>query len=357
MLLRKILFTEPWTRILGIPFVGMLMTYVHKEPPYVFMDYAISTLFTFVIWQGDYFIIKGMRRRFPSLAATNKRILLTILFVAPYNFIADFMTCEALFRIGIKESNNWDAEYLGKLASLFIATFIIGTLYETGYFYSMWRKQSVITEQVRSQKLKSELSVLKNQVSPHFLFNSLNTLVALIPENQKLAASFTEKLSDVYRYILQMKDKEIVELRTELEFTKAYCFLLEMRFEKGLNINFNIDTKYESLYVVPLTLQMLVENSVKHNIVSASSPLSIDIYIENGKSIIVRNNLNRKRNVENSLKTGLENIKKRYSLLSEREVDVIESREYFMVAMPILTVDKTPEELIQSEDESSDSRR
>ena len=233
-MLRKILFTEPWTRVIGIPLLGVIMTFIHKTPPYTFAEYLITTSFCFFIWQGDYMIIMGLRKKWPSLAETNKRILISIALVAPYNWLADYAICEGLSAAGVKDVSGYDEAYLGKLVALFLATFIIGTLYETGYFFSMWRKQTIETEEVKNQKLRSELSVLKNQVSPHFLFNSLNTLVTLIHENQKQAASFTENLSEVYRYILQMKDKEIVDLKTELEFTKAYGVLLQMRYEKGL---------------------------------------------------------------------------------------------------------------------------
>lgn len=345
MILRKILLTEPWPRVIGIPLVALLMNYIHKLPPYTLNDYLVSFIMTFAIWQGDYMIIMGLRKKMPSLEETNKRILISVGLVAFYNFLADTTLCELLAGFDMKKPTDWSKEYLGKLAILFATTFIIGTLYETGYFFNQWRKQSIQIEQIKSQQLRSELSVLKNQVSPHFLFNSLNTLVTLINENQQQAAAFTEKLSEVYRYILQVKDKEIVSLKTEMEFVKSYCFLMKMRFENGIELNCEIEEKFDDKYVVPLTLQMLVENALKHNVVSASKPLHIDIYIENGKSIIVRNNLQRKSSAEHSLKTGLENIRKRYSLLSDKNVDVIETKDHFMVAMPLLALSK-PSKLI-----------
>lgn len=198
-----------------------------------------------------------------------------------------------------------------------------------------------MAEKLKSQQLKSELSVLRNQISPHFLFNSLNTLVTLIHENQDRAAEFTEKLSQVYRYILQYKESEKVELRAELEFTQAYYFLMKMRFEDGLEMKFQIPEHLHEHGIAPLTLQMLVENAIKHNIVSTNKPLIIDIYSENDSSLIIRNNLQLKRSVQDSTKTGLKNIKKRYSyLVEDKSVDIIETREHFMVALPLLEPSK-----------------
>jgi len=337
---RRFLFTEPWTRIIGIPILGIAMISLHKVPPYDLQDYLVSIFMTFVIWQGDYMIIMALRKKYPSLEQTNRRIITSAAVIVVYNIVADASMCELLSGAGLKDYTNWGQEFLGKLAALFGATFIIATLYETGYFYGQWQKQSIETEQIKSQQLRSELSVLKNQVSPHFLFNSLNTLVALIDENQIQAAAFTEKLSEVYRYILKVKEKEVIDLKTELEFTEAYSHLMKMRFENGLDIEFNIDEKLNHKYILPLALQMLVENAIKHNVVSASRPLKIDIFVESGSSIIVRNNLQRKSVVENSMKTGLENIQNRYTLLSDRKVDIIKSDEYFMVALPLLELHK-----------------
>lgn len=306
--------------------------------------FGVALVFTGVLWNGDYFIITSFRKTFPNLASTPRRILSTVIVICGYNLLADYALCTAFSYLGFDGFGDYFGNEFGyNLSKNFITTIIIGTLYEAGYFFDRWKKQTIEIEQVKSQQLKSELNVLKNQISPHFLFNSLNTLITLIHENQDQAANFTEKLSQVYRYILQYKDKEIIKLKTEMDFIEAYNYLLAMRFEKSLNINIRIDKEDLKKYIAPLTVQMLVENAVKHNIVSLSSPLTIDIYVEKGTSLIVRNNLQRKTDGVKSLKTGLENIRQRYKYLSDKEVDVIETREHFMVALPLIEVSTQPE--------------
>jgi len=336
----KSLLKEPWPRIIGIPVVSLLIALIsYSGFNFELSDYLLTILFTAVMWNGDYFIIKSFRTTWPSLSQTPKRIVSTVIAVCGFNLFADYLLCTILAYLGAKGYGDYlGDEFVSNISKNFVTTMIIGTLYETGYFFGKYRDHAVEIEQVKSQQLKSELNVLKNQISPHFLFNSLNTLVTLIHENQDQAANFTEKLSQVYRYILQYKDKEIIKLKTEMDFIDAYNYLLKMRFESCLEINTRINPEDLEKYVAPLTVQMLIENAVKHNVVSLSSPLGIDVYVENGSSLIVRNNLQRKTEGVKSLKTGLENIRQRYKYLSDKEVDVIETREHFMVALPLIEV-------------------
>ncbi len=333
---------EPWPRIIGIPTVSLLLSFLFNNGEFLIIDFLFTLLFTAVFWQGDYMLICFFRKRYPALSSTHQRVFLSAICIVLFNVTADFLLCEGFTLIGWKDMD-FDNNFTMVLTRNLGTTAIITTLYEAGYFFRQWREQQLETEQLKSQALRTELSVLKNHISPHFLFNSLNTLVSLIHENPKQASHFTEKLSEVYRYILQYKDKEIVELRTELKATEAYVYLMQIRFEESLRVNFSIDQSLLAHSVAPLTLQMLVENAVKHNIVSSSKPLSVDIYVENGKSLIVRNTLQRKRQDQNSLKSGLDNIRQRYSHLSDREVDIIETREHFLVALPLLQIEKSHE--------------
>ena len=343
------LIKEPWPRIIGIPLVSYLILVIsHPADEVTWFNYGITLLYTGVMWNGDYFIIISFRKTWSALSDTHKRIISTAIVVCAYNLLADYVLCTVLGYFNVEGFGNYfDDEFTGNISKNLVTTFIVGTLYETGYFFNKWKKQTIEIEKVKSQQLKAELRVLKNQVSPHFLFNSLNTLVTLIHENQDQAARFTEKLSQVYRYILQHKEKEIIKLKTEMHFITAYNYLLEMRFEKSLIINIDIASDDMEKYIAPLSIQMLVENAVKHNIISSARPLIIDIYTENGSSVIVRNNLQRKTQGVASLKTGLENISKRYKYLSHKEVDIIETREHFLVALPLIELTSEPEYVVQ----------
>jgi LytS/YehU family sensor histidine kinase len=180
------------------------------------------------------------------------------------------------------------------------------------------------------------LDVLRNQVSPHFLFNTLNTLVTLIHEDAHQAVRFTKDLSHVYRYILQHKDKEVVDLGTELDFTRAYIELMKVRFADSLRIRVDVAPEHRHLLIAPLTLQLLLENALKHNVASTARPLQVDVLLEDGRTLVVRNSLHRKQGMVEGTGTGLSNVRQRYVHLSERPVDVIETREYFLVAVPLL---------------------
>ena len=334
------LLREPWPRVIGIPVLGFLLTFVFNEPPYVPYHFVKSILIVGVMWQGDYLIMMALRKRWPGLEVTGRRIGFSVVGLLVYNSLMDFGLCTGLDLIGLEENGSWIDYWTTDIGSKLIpnlaVTFLVATIYEAGYFFHQWRRQIQLTEAIKGQQVRAELNALKDQLSPHFLFNSLNTLVTLIHEDPAQAARFTQKLSEVYRYILQHKDKEVVDLGTELAFTRSYNYLLGMRFERSLDVRIDIDPALHGRLVAPLTLQMLVENAVKHNTASLSHPLRVDIYAENGRSLIVRNTLRRKSGVPEGTGTGLENIRQRYSYLSDRPVDVIETREHFLVALPLI---------------------
>lgn len=335
----KIKITEPLIRWTGIPLVAFL--------PYYFMDhhehmaggywtqYLISLAFTTVYWNGATFIFFQFRKIFPEISKTTIRLIFTYICLVLWMSVGGIPL--KLF-FGFTEWNElvtWDAHKDIMPFNLMIG-FLVGTFYETSYFFTNWKRTFQLNEQLKSQQIKTQFEVLQNQMSPHFLFNSLNTLTTLIAENQEVAIDFTQKLSEVYRYILQNKERELVTISEELEFAKSYFFLLKMRYPENLELNFNIDPKFHHKHIAPLTLQMLIENAIKHNVVSKAHPLHIDVYIENDQSIIVKNNLQPKMTLERSTKTGLQNIQKRYQLLGYQNVDIISTAKNFMVAIPLI---------------------
>ncbi|WP_462253004.1 sensor histidine kinase [Ferruginibacter sp.] len=178
-------------------------------------------------------------------------------------------------------------------------------------------------------------ATVRTQVNPHFLFNNLNTLSSLIPENPKHAVDFVQQLSKVYRHILDVKDEKSILLKDELEVLNAYTFLLKTRFEKNLEVNINIPPEKMQQKIVPLSLQILMENAIKHNIVSSGKPLQINVFTENG-SLVVSNNLQMKNQINESTGIGLDNIRNRYKLISERPVKVTESETNFTVSIPLI---------------------
>lgn len=323
-----------WVGIFVLAIIAMLGDGDHMSGDPYWYQYLVAVCFTAVYWNGASFFIFRFRKLFPDIQLTGYRLLLTALTVGfwmvmggiPVRLLFDLTTVEEVF--------TWQ-ELVEMLPFNFTAAIVISLGYEAFYFFDRWKEQFRLNEQLKNQQMKTQYEVLQNQMSPHFLFNSLNTLASIIPDDAEAAVSFTEKLSEVYRYILTNKERELVTLKEELEFVDSYLFLLRMRFPSNLSYSVKIDKSHFDATIPPLTLQILVENAIKHNVVSKARPLHIDIYLENGKTVIVRNNLQRKDAQGKSTKTGLENIRKRYDLLGKK-IDVIVGAESFMVAVPLI---------------------
>ena len=188
---------------------------------------------------------------------------------------------------------------------------------------------------LQKDNLLAELVSLKQQIDPHFLFNSLNTLLTLIDQSKDSAQDFVQELSKVYRFILKIKDKDLIEMEEELNFVKSYLFLLSHRFQKNLRVEFNLNEETKQKLIVPASLQMLVENCVKHNVVSINKPLTVKIY-NDGDVLIVKNNRQPKIGETNSEGIGLENLCKRFSYFTEKKVEIIESNHEFIVKLPMI---------------------
>ncbi|MDA1120612.1 MAG: histidine kinase [Bacteroidetes bacterium] len=190
---------------------------------------------------------------------------------------------------------------------------------------------------IQKELLISKYESLKNQVNPHFLFNSFSVLSSLIHENQDLASEFLEQLSKMYRYMLDNKDNQMVSLQKEVDFMNSYIYLLKARHEDSINIDINLPIDQESFFVPTLSLQMLIENAIKHNKFSKDNPLTIRIFNDGEDYLVVENELKAKKQEMKSTKVGLENIRKRYDYQSERRVIISESESHFTVKLPILT--------------------
>lgn len=325
---------------MGIPVVGLIAnmakpTHMADSPTWVV--FLISVVFAAVYWNGACFIIFFFRRRIPEITRTKSRLIYSAVFIMIWMSVGG-LPLKLLLGISNFQDLLKPSEHTEFIPFNFVAAIIITLAYEAVYFFEKWKVTFSQNEELKNQQIRTQFEVLQNQMSPHFLFNSLNALTTLIAENQDTAIEFTQKLSDVYRYILQTKDKELVQLSEEIEFSKAYLFLLQMRYPENLGTEFSIEHKYMDQYVAPLTIQMLIENAVKHNVISKTHPLKIEIYVENGLSIVVKNNLQIKKTIEKSTKTGLANIKKRYQFLGNREIDIITTTQNYMVAIPLINV-------------------
>ena len=336
-------------RLIGIPLVGFLM-------PLLFFGNTLqnglvaylpawisSTAHALVYWEGSRVIYLQTRRWFPAVTQTARRLLwlagLTVVFTIVFS---------VFFCYGLNELTNWWFPTMPKKQLTIIEQYkvtliplvICLAIYECIFYFQQLRVALREAEHLKQANLQSQLETLKNQVNPHFLFNSLNTLTALIPEDPDLAVRFVQKLAKVYRYILEIRELQTVSLADELAALRAYNFLLQIRFGNNLCIQLDLPDHRLCDRVVPLSLQMLVENAVKHNIISTHKPLRIRVFIEHDR-IIVQNNLQRKGQfttdeADDSTGVGLQNIRNRYQLLAGERVDVIVTTQQFAVSLPLL---------------------
>lgn len=200
-----------------------------------------------------------------------------------------------------------------------------------------------ITDRILAEREEREKGVaqaqfesLKNQVNPHFLFNSLNVLSSLVHIDPDLSEQFIDQLARSYRYLLEQKDKELVPLKTEIDFVHAFTFLLKIRFEEKLKIHIDLAPETLNYYVAPLTLQLLIENAVKHNIISSETPLVIDIFNDSDTYLVVSNNLQLRENRLPSTGVGQKNIKSRYKLFTPNEVIFLAENEKYIAKIPFI---------------------
>jgi LytS/YehU family sensor histidine kinase len=217
-------------------------------------------------------------------------------------------------------------------------TFVISAFMHGHGFLQNWKQAALDAETSKKESAVARYEALKNQINPHFLFNSLNALTNLVYEDQDKAAKFIKQLSEVYRYVLDTREKEVVTLQEELQFVESYLFLQQIRF--GNNLKVNVRLANVTGKIAPLALQLLLENAIKHNVVSSDDPLSIEVYSQEGY-ICVENNLQKKSMVsENGSGLGLENIKSRYKFLTDKEVFISEASGKFSVKLPIIEMEE-----------------
>ncbi|MBR9845923.1 MAG: Pr2TM family membrane protein [Algicola sp.] len=289
------------------------------------VDFGLYQLYSFVLGYSNMAFFDYMERRSWKKGDTIKRILVgiagcTIITLIGLFFLRAFVSV-IIYDVPFDrflQNETWRGYSFGLWITLTIVS-----VFHVIFFYNRYQKNKIKEQKVIAGAASAKFDALKNQLDPHFLFNSLNVLTSLIEENPKNAQKFTTSLSKVYRYVLEQKNKDLITVDEELDFAKTYMSLLKMRFEDSIIFEIPDRALNPESKVVPLSLQLLLENAVKHNMVTSSKPLHIKIYESEGM-LVVENNLQPKQIVKKSSGVGLENIKQRYNLL-------------FAVAIPMLT--------------------
>jgi sensor histidine kinase YesM len=326
-------------RLIGVPLVSFTMavvghfTYDLYRAWSFFFCWAIAAFFTLIIWQSCIFILLRARKVFPEFHQTQHRLifqgLAILIFVTLFTFVSHYL----LQRFLPYQIPGLFPSFIQNI----VPTTIILLLYESVYFFYSWRSYIVKTENLIHENVKSQLDALKSQLDPHFLFNSLNTLASLVGEQNVAAQTFLEQLSDVYRYVLINREKNMVTMKEEMMFLDAYIYLNKIRFRENLQIEKRISTPTMMKSIAPLSLQLLMENALKHNAATKDHPLKIVISETDDGYIVVENNIQEKKILEKSTRLGLQNIVNRYKLLSSKEVFISSDANQFVVKIPLLS--------------------
>jgi sensor histidine kinase YesM len=294
--------------------------------------YAIGYASWRLHFQYDYFL----QTKFPGIEHTKRRVsrklliniiimspsVLVILFVFNYFHIAGY---------SVKDGDISSMLLVGLSTNI-----IFETLYEVVYIIDKYKETILEREMLEQMNLQQEFDNLKEKVNPHFLFNCFNTLSSLITEDKEMAEKFLDELSKVYRYLLRNNEDGMSTLESEMKFIKSYFELISTRYGEGVQMNMQIDKKYYPYLVPSLSLQLLVENAVKHNVVSRQQPLAIEIFTTEGKQLVVNNNLNKKVQKEKSTRIGLHNIESKYKLMNQEGFQVVNGAKNFMVVLPMI---------------------
>jgi two-component system LytT family sensor kinase len=332
---------DKWARIIGIPVIVVLLVFlsdnngIRASSKILAISIAKYVVYVALYWECSRFIFLYMRNRFPALKQTGKRIAVQSGTMFVFILLASLMIAGINYVYPITHREPFWAEYEDIFRKSLVLLGIVTIIYECAYFFGRWEHSLYESERLKKESLISQLELLKNQISPHFLFNSLNALITLVPEDPKLSVLFIQRLSNVYRHVLNYNEKNLVSLETELKFLDDYIFLNKMRFGENLRIVYQLPVSLEHMKVIPFTLQMLVENAIKHNIVSGKKPLTITIS-KDGDFIIVKNNLQVKTSGVESTGMGLQNITNRYELLTNKQVEVTTDTADFSISLPLI---------------------
>lgn len=318
------------------------------------INFLYVMLYTVSLHLANALVFMGMDRIFEGQRMTVKRLFTGFATSMVVSLLVIFMLriFEDVAMEGKTLTEFFETEKIANYYLAMVISLIISFSIHAFYFYKSYQENKVKEQKIIAGTASAKFESLKNQIDPHFLFNSLNVLSSLIEENPESAQRFTTSLSKVYRYVLEQKDKELVSVEEELQFAKTYMNLLKMRFENSVFYEVDDTTLNPDAKVVPLSLQLLLENTIKHNVVSQKKPLYIRIFEENGY-LVVQNDFQKKEVLNDRKGVGLQNIINRYAIITSRQVLIEQAGKYFTVKLPILTKQVTVMETSYTEKEES----
>ncbi len=355
---KRTLITLSWITLGSAIFFFTFFSNVKSLESFAY-NLLISAIYAFGLGLSNGYVNDFLNKKLSWADQTRLRTILGIVCTLIVNFIVVY-ACNFLNYVVIQKVATAEDVFSGKytFTNWFMINFalmISAFLHAKSFMEELKKntKKEVVEQKLIAKSANAQFESLKNQLDPHFLFNSLNVLSALIDENPSQAQKFTSSMSKVYRYVLEQKDKELVKIENEIEFAKIYCNLLKTRFEDSVNFTFDINDEDLQKMVVPLSLQLLLENCIKHNFATSSKPLNIRIFTE-GKFLCIENNLQVREQLTESAGIGLANIVQRYALLTKENVFIEKSEQNFKVKVPIL-IEKNPQKMTTYTSETTEN--
>lgn len=328
-------------RVILIPFFGIAIPLITRMVPQQALtnwQFKFSYLYTifiaFIIWEGNRFLLFSLRSYFDWLNKPVKKILALLLSVSFYTIPLSVLLLVGWYYFFNQGHVQWNKVFEATLI-IMICVIFITHVYETVFLVKQTETDKVKKEQLERSKAEAELQALKNQIDPHFIFNSLNTLSYLIEENPAKARQFNDSLADVYRYILYNKERTLVLLGEEMDFMNDYFILLKIRFENAVQLKNHLSDEMRNVYLVPpISLQILLENAIKHNEFSDENPLVVSIHMKEGQ-LVISNFIRKKILRRESSKIGLQNLNERYRLTTNQSITVRNEGNQFIVSLPV----------------------
>jgi sensor histidine kinase YesM len=324
-------------RIIGILVVGVLFPFLepdlNREEGYFWVVILVSVLRTAALWYGSETIVEFVTRRFSIIDRPFRTLALLILGLTLLVLVVEFLEIRALIHLG-GFPLDFNSRFMFYLVSWLI-TFLITSIYAATFFFLQWHQNKLQAEIHERKSIEARYEVLRNQVNPHFLFNSFNTLSGMV-EPSSTVSQYVQRLSDFFRYILSVNEQDLVPLETELEFARNYAYLQEQRFQGKLQFIFDIPSEAMVLSIPPLSLQMLLENAVKHNEISQERNLLVSVSVPEKGWLLVRNPVQLKTYPYDTSGIGLENIKQRYTYLSDHSIRINTNDSFFEVYLPLI---------------------
>ena len=317
--------------------IALLFKFIFfRLPEVIGLDLILITVIVMIIWEGNKTIDRKLNIKYSWIESPQNRLLLQSIAFTIFTSVSLFLLMYTLhqMRFGDGRLINRKMEEIFFPALVFALALI--AVYTSSQFFIAWKKSLIDIEKYKAETANAELKNLKSQINPHFLFNNLSVLTALVYQDQDKAAAFINELSKVYRYALDNKNDELVTLQEELNFLQHYIYLLKIRFENSIVFNININEDQKQYYLPPMCLQMLVENAIQHNEASQAMPLQISIHAENN-SLYIENILQARSDFSSSSKTGLKNIQSRFEFFTDAKVEILKTGKFFKVTLPLIT--------------------